>query len=97
MILQNVTKFINNLIYRNMSAFLLCGDTFSNYFSIHIFSIVPYIIDVMKEASLLSWFQEQFSTFNGDFQPEFSEVRTTRGYGYTFNLIDADELLNMDQ
>jgi hypothetical protein len=51
----------------------------------------------MKTNAKLSWFLEQFSSFNDKYQPEFAEIRTIRGYGYTFNMIDADELFNFDQ
>lgn len=47
--------------------------------------------------SQIAWFREQFSMFNRHYQPEFSEIRTLRGMGFTFNMINADELLNFDQ
>lgn len=40
------------------------------------------------------WFQDQFSTFNVNFQPVFAEIRTQFAMSYTFNIIDADKLLN---
>lgn len=43
------------------------------------------------------WFQRQFSSFYGKYLPEYTEVRTPRGIGYTFNMIDVDEMLNFDQ
>ncbi|KAL7015667.1 hypothetical protein ACKWTF_016585 [Chironomus riparius] len=97
----NVKKLMNNdttreEFKRNITRWFLCGDTFSNYYSAVAFSIVPYIIPVIEQESQVDWFREQFSTFN-QYQLEFSEIRTLRGMGFTFNMIDAEDLLNLDR
>ena len=57
----------------------------------------PYIEDMIKETSEIQWFQQQFSAFNGKFRPVFAEIQTQRGMGFSFNLIDDDELLNVER
>lgn len=49
---------------------------------------------LMQSEADTDWFKEQFSTFNDFVQPIFAEIRTKFAMGYTFNIIDADKLLN---
>ena len=60
-------------------------------------SFVKLILKLLKEDSQVGWFRDQLSSFNGKYQPEFAEIRTSRGMGFTFNMIDADEMFNFDQ
>ena len=48
----------------------------------------------MQNEPETAWFQGQFSTFNEYIQPVFAEIKTQFAMGYTFNIIDADKLLN---
>lgn len=57
----------------------------------------PYFSDAIKSSSEVLWFQDQFSSFNENFQPSFAEIRTQRGMGFSFNLIEANELLNVEK
>ena len=77
--------------------FFFCSDTYTGYSYNYTFSFVPYIIPILKHYPKFDWFREQFSSFNGKYQPEFAEIRTSRGMGFTFNMIDADEMFNFDQ
>lgn len=51
---------------------------------------------LMQNEPQTVWFQDQFSTFNEDVKPVFAEIRTQFAVGYTFNIIDADKLLNFE-
>jgi hypothetical protein len=51
----------------------------------------------MKEDSMAEWFRYQYSSFNDKYQPKFAEIRTTRGMGFTFGMIDAEKLINFEQ
>ncbi|KAL7013162.1 hypothetical protein ACKWTF_015224 [Chironomus riparius] len=72
-------------------------DRYEGYKFGYTFSFVPYLFSVLKTNSKVDWFREQFSSFNGKYQPEFAEIRTSRGMGFTFNMIGADEMFNFDQ
>lgn len=65
----------------------------------------PYGIERYYDSSLdlkrfiltqsrLDWFQQQFASWNDFYQPVFAQIRTQHGMGFTFNMIDADKLLN---
>lgn len=41
-----------------------------------------------------AWFQKQVSKFNENILPVFAKIRTRFAMGYTFNIIEADKLLN---
>lgn len=55
------------------------------------------IDQIIKESSKIDFFQNQFATFNRKIQPTFSEVQIGHGMGFTFNLIDADKLFEIDE
>jgi hypothetical protein len=40
------------------------------------------------------WLKNQTASFNTYFVPTFSQVLTRRGYGITFNMLKATEMLN---
>lgn len=52
------------------------------------------MMDVIRNSSKLEWFLNQEITINGRYSPVFAEIPTERGIGFTFNLLDAEELLN---
>ncbi|XP_070498388.1 uncharacterized protein [Chironomus tepperi] len=81
---------------RKVIKFFLCMDWYDAYIYGYNFSFVPYVIEVMKSESATWWFNEQYSSFNGKYLPQFSEVRTVRGMAYTFNMINADEMFNFN-
>ena len=60
------------------------------------YDLRPYFADVNKATSEVRWFKEKFSTFNGNFQPILAEVQTQQGMGFSFNLMDAEELLDLN-
>lgn len=60
-------------------------------------NLIPRILTTIKEESRIGWFSDQFSSFNGKYFPEFAEIRTPRGMGFTFNIIAADKMFDFDQ
>lgn len=72
------------------------GDEEIFYDGTH-YDIRPYFRDMLELSSEIRWFKDQFSTFNGNFQPIFSEVQTQHGMGFSFNLMDFNELLNAEK
>lgn len=51
-------------------------------------------MEVIKNNSRLEWFQDQIYKLNGLYNLVFTQMPTQSGMGYTFNLLDADEVLN---
>ena len=90
---------MNNIqiFFRGMAQYYFCEDLYSLYFLKFNFSFVPYVIPVLRENSRVALFRDQFSSLNGKYQPGFAEIRTSRGMGFTFNMIDPDEMFNYDQ
>ncbi|CAG9811156.1 unnamed protein product [Chironomus riparius] len=81
---------------KDLTQYNFCEESFNIYSLRFNFSFIPHLITVLKEQSNVGWFQDQFSSFNGKYQPDFAEIRTSRGMGFTFNMIDADEMFNFD-
>jgi hypothetical protein len=44
-----------------------------------------------------SWFEEQKASWNQRFSPTFSEIFTMQGLGFSFNLLDSSEVLNLNE
>jgi hypothetical protein len=53
-------------------------------------------LSVLRNHSKLNWFRDQKFSLNGKYDPVFAEIPTHLGMAYTFNLLDADDLLNFD-
>ena len=51
-------------------------------------------IKLMQNEAAIDWFQDQFSVFNKNIKPVFAKIRTRFAMGYTFNILNADKLLN---
>lgn len=60
------------------------------------YSLFKYTLFALQNTSRLDWFQQQNFLLNGRFQPVFAEVLTFKGFVYSFNLLDADELFNLE-
>jgi len=43
------------------------------------------------------WFKVQQASWNGKYSVPFAEIQTKRGMGWTFNMLDAEDLLKLDQ
>lgn len=54
-------------------------------------------LKVLKYNSLSRWFNEQLVLINGNYRPFFAEIQTISGYGYSFNLIDDDDLFDFEE
>lgn len=43
------------------------------------------------------WFMNLTAEWNTFYAPKFAEILTTRGYGFSFNILEAKDLLNVDE
>ncbi|CAG9812250.1 unnamed protein product [Chironomus riparius] len=98
----NADELLNNETTRegfilDVAQRAFCYEQYDGYDDNFDFSYIPYIIRALKKNSNIDWFRNQFSLLNGKYEPKYSEIRTSRGMGFTFNMIDADKLLNFDQ
>jgi hypothetical protein len=54
------------------------------------------IVPVIKSRSSREWLQRQNGSWNNVFQVPFAEVLTSRGCGFSFNIMDAEQIFNAD-
>lgn len=73
------------------------GDGGSFEFGNISYDIKRFRFDILKESARLDWIQEQSFSLNGQMQPVFAQIPTHIGLGYAFNIMDADELLNLNR
>lgn len=52
-----------------------------------------HIVQEMKYFSKVGWFERQNGSFGEIYSAPFAEVLTLRGFGFSFNLMDFDDLL----
>lgn len=90
-------KILFFLFHRTFSKLCTC---FENCIPMKVFEGEMYY-DFISDAKKLmenepetAWFQEQVSKFNENILPVFAKIRTRFAMGYTFNIIEADQLLN---
>lgn len=55
------------------------------------------IVPAIHEQSQINWFKNQTAEWNTYYTPQFAEILTTRGYGFSFNILEAEDLLNVDE
>lgn len=55
------------------------------------------IIEVIREHSDIDWLRAQNGSWNENFKVEFAEILTTRGFGFSFNIMDFDEIFRESQ
>lgn len=72
----------------------LCNQLEEVQLNCKTYDLRPYTSDMLKQMSEVQWFKQQFSVFGKIYQPIFVEVMTQRGMGFSFNLDDANELLD---
>lgn len=63
------------------------------HFSGYGLSIVP----TLKNQSKLDWFLQQNASWNNLYRIPFAELLTTRGFGFSFNLMNSSDLYRIDQ
>jgi hypothetical protein len=61
------------------------------------FPVGHLVSKYVPRNSSKTWFSLQKSSLNQKYSPKFAEIRTARGMGFSFNLIDAEKLLNADE
>lgn len=55
------------------------------------------IVSAIKTISRIDWMRNQTGSFREIFDVPFSEILTSRGYGFSFNIMEARDLLNINQ
>jgi hypothetical protein len=80
-----------------MTQYGFCNEQYDGYTTYFEFSFIPYLIGALRKDSKIDWFYDQITSFNGKYEPKFAEIRTSRGMGFAFNMIDADKMLNLNQ
>lgn len=55
------------------------------------------LVDILREISRLDWFLEQSASWNKIYGTPFSQRLTPFGYCFTFNIINASDLLHMNE
>lgn len=53
-----------------------------------------YIVKEAKLFSRIEWFKNQNASFGKVFSVPFTEILTVRSVGFTFNILDFDDLMN---
>jgi hypothetical protein len=46
----------------------------------------------IKKSTQTEWFVNQTAMWNSRYKPEFAEVLTKRGYGFSFNMLPPSKL-----
>ena len=84
------------LPFRDAVTINFCSTNLEVTFGKTSYNTQTQTISMIRNNSKLIWFQDQTFTLNGKYHPVFAEIPTQLGMGYTFNLLDADDLLNFD-
>lgn len=61
------------------------------------FDYLDTIIDSLKSESKADWLQNQQGQWNEMFQVPFAEVLTSRGFAFSFNLMNDSDVFRLDQ
>ncbi|KAG5679881.1 hypothetical protein PVAND_009418 [Polypedilum vanderplanki] len=79
---KNLTKYSGYHNFILITKFAnLTFETMSRYF------------EIMKENSMIDWFQQQSATWNNQYQVNFTMTRNFYGMSYTFNLMNTENIL----
>ena len=54
------------------------------------------IVPTIHKQAQTEWFINQSAEWNTIYAPTFAEILTTRGYGFSFNILEAKDVLNLD-
>jgi hypothetical protein len=54
------------------------------------------VVPVIKSRSSRKWLQGQNGSWNNVHQVPFAEILTSRGSGFSFNIMDADMIFKTD-
>ncbi|XP_070504562.1 uncharacterized protein [Chironomus tepperi] len=83
-------------IHITITKFEFCSNVYYYNYFLQKFDLGPYIVRAAKNASQVEWFKQQFATWNNNFEAKFAEVRTARGMGFSFNLMDGDDVFHFE-
>lgn len=92
--------FVNNdtdKLYEVMIQYAVCGDHYGLTLPEERYELTPEAFHYIKKLSTIDWFQEQRSSWNLNFAPDFAEIVTRRGAAFSFNMVSAEKLFNFDQ
>lgn len=98
--IPSLYEFLNNNtddVVKTLVEDAICNDHFGIEGVYDEFDFTKGIMFHMKNISLKSWFETQTASWDQKFSPEFSEIFTRRGMAFSFNMIEAPELLNFDE
>lgn len=93
-------EFLNNNtdeVVKTLVEDAICADYFVVEGVYEEFDFTKGIMFHMKNNTLKSWFETQSASWDQKFSPEFSEVFTRRGMAFSFNMVEASKLLNLDE
>lgn len=55
------------------------------------------IVPLIHRHSTIDWFKNQFGTWNELYRLPFAEVLTSRGFGFSFNVLNASDLYRINE
>lgn len=84
-------------LYYVLTQNAVCQDNYKFRFVYESYNITQTAFHFIKKHSTVDWFKDQFATWNQKNAPVFSEIVTKRGVAFTFNMIPAEILFNLDQ
>jgi hypothetical protein len=93
-------EYVNNNtddLYSTLVKAGACVDDYVFNLKEENYNITPAIMKYMKKDSPREWFKKQFATWDEKFTPRLTEIVTRRGIAFTFNMINASELLNLNE
>ena len=93
---ERIFKQLNetNQVENFMSQLSICPNAMFLY-EIPIKNYERSIVSTLRNFSHFDLFEHQESTWNSRFEVSFVKRLTSYGFAYTFNLIDAEEVLNV--
>jgi hypothetical protein len=72
---------------------MMCNDEYvMRYINYANASKIENFSTKIKEYYQVDWFANQTASWNGLYQPTFTEVLTKRGYGFAFNMLPDSKL-----
>ncbi|CAO1410220.1 unnamed protein product [Diamesa hyperborea] len=80
-----------------LAAAMICDKLFVTNLIYYYLTETPTnaMIEIMRNHSRAKWFQKQYASWNG-YDVTFSEILTSSGFCFTFNLAKAEEILNIE-
>lgn len=80
--------------------YIVCYDEADGLFTLNSFvfnrssDFVSYLRKLPQQSD---WFDETSGSWNNEDQVNFAQVLTRNGLGYTFNVLEASDMLNLNK